>query len=172
MEQKPNLWQVGLKIGIMVALIMTIYSLLLQFMGMSQNKLLSWVSFLILIGGIVWAHKQYKESGDGYMTYAQGLGLGVIISAISGGISSLIIYLYVKFIDDSMIAQVMDQARMDMESKGMDDEQIEQTLSMTQNFMNAEMIMIMAILGSIIMGFIFSLVISAITKKTNPELEY
>lgn len=172
MEQKPTLWSVGLKNGVILALILAIYSLLLNFMGLSQNQWLGGITFLILIGGIVWTHKTYKETGDGYMTYAQGLGLGTIVASVSGFVSLLISYIYIKFIDSSSLGLMMDQARLDMEKRGMDDEQIEQALELSQNFMTPEMIFLMGLLSFLFMGFIFSLVISAITKKTNPELQY
>ena len=172
MEEKPSVWQVGLKVGLIIALIVIIYSTILQIAGLSQNKFLGWVSFLVLIGGIVWAHKTYKESGDGFMSYGQGLGLGVVVSGVAAVLSSIFSYIYIKFIDDSMLGLIMDQARSDMEAKGMDDDQIEQALAVTQKFMNPEMMFVMGILMFIFMGFLFSLIISAITKRNAPELQY
>ena len=146
--------------------------MIIQFTGMSTNTLISSFSNVFYILGIIWAHKTFKETGDGFMTYGQGLGLGVIVSGIAGVISVFFTYLYIKLIDDSMLGKMLEQARIDMEEKGIDDDQIEQGLAMTQKFMTAEMILMMGILGAIFMGFIFSLIISAITKKKNPALEF
>lgn len=172
MEEKSTVWPVGIRTGILVALVLIIFSMIIQFTGMSTNTLISSFSNVFYILGIIWAHKTFKETGDGFMTYGQGLGLGVIVSGVAGVISVFFTYLYIKLIDDSMLGKMLEQARVDMEQKGIDDDQIEQGLAVTQKFMTAEMILMMGILGAIFMGFIFSLIISAITKKKNPALEF
>lgn len=172
MEEKSTIWPIGFRVGVMLALALIIYSMLLQVTGMATNKALGFVTNVFYIIGIVWAHKTYKESGDGYMTYGQGLGLGVVVAGVAGVISSLFSYLYLKFIDDSMLGEILNQSRVAMEEQGLDDEQIEQALAMTQKFTTPEMIMIWGVLGALLMGLIFSLIISAFTKKNNPVLEY
>lgn len=172
MEQKPTIWQAGLRIAFITSLILIIYSMILQLTGLAANQYLGYVNHLIIIGGIIWAHKSYKEMGDGYMTYGQGLGLGVVVSGVSGTISILFLYLYIKFIDDSMIGLIMEQARRDMESKGMGDDEIEQAMAVTEKMMTPEMIVVFGILAALLFGFIFSLIISAFTKNNNPEVEY
>ncbi len=172
MEQKPTIWQAGLRIGLILALIFIIYSLILQLTGLVANQYLSYVNYLITIGGIIWAHKSYKEMGDGYMSYGQGLGLGVYVAGLAGIISSIFLYLYLTLIDNSMIAIIMEKTRRDMEASGRGDDEIEQALSMTEKMMTPEMIVIFAILGSLLMGLVFSLIISAFTKNSNPEAEY
>src|SRR5690606_8621772 len=112
------------------------------------------------------------EMGDGYMSYGQGLGLGVYVAGLAGIISSIFLYLYLTLIDNSMIAIIMEKTRRDMEASGRGDDEIEQALSMTEKMMTPEMIVIFAILGSLLMGLVFSLIISAFTKNSNPEAEY
>lgn len=172
MEEKSTIWPIGIRTGVLLALVLIIYSMIIQLTGMSTNKLLSSFSNVFYILGIIWAHKTYKETGDGFMRYGQGLGLGVIVSGVAAIISVFFTYLYIKLIDSSMIGKMLDQARIEMEQKGLDDDQIEQGLAMSQKFMTPEMILIMGVLGALFMGFIFSLIISAITKKKNPSLEF
>ena len=172
MEEKSTVWPIGFRVGVILALALIIYSMLLQVTGMVTNQALGIVAYVIYIIGIVWAHKTYKESGDGYMSYGQGLGLGMIVTGVAGLVSSLFSYFYLKFIDDSMLSEILNQSRIALEEQGMDDEQIEQALAMTQKFTTPEMLMIWGVFGALLMGLIFSLVISAFTKKTNPELQY
>src|SRR5690554_1567266 len=126
MEEKSTLWPIGFRVGVILALALIIYSMLLQVTGMVTNQALGIVAYVIYIIGIVWAHKTYKESGDGYMSYGQGLGLGMIVSGVAGLISSLFSYFYLKFIDDSMLSEILNQSRIALEEQGMDDEHIEQ----------------------------------------------
>lgn len=172
MEEKSTLWPVGFRVGVILALALIIYSMLLQVTGMVTNQALGLIPYVFYILGIIWAHKTYKESGDGYMSYGQGLGLGMIVAGVAALISSLFSYFYLKFIDDSMLGEILNQSRIALEEQGMDDEQIEQALAMTQKFTTPEMLMVWGLLGALLTGLIFGLVISAFTKKNNPELQY
>lgn len=172
MEEKSTLWPVGFRAGVILALALIIYSMLLQVTGMATQQALSYLTYVFYILGIIWAHKTYKETGNGYMSYGQGLGLGMIVAGVGGVISSLFTYVYLKFIDDSMLGEMLNQSRRTLEERGMDDEQIEQAMAMSQKFATPEIIVIWGIFGSLLMGLIFALIISAFTKNNNPELQY
>lgn len=172
MEEKSTIWPIGFRVGVILTLVLIIYWMLLQVTGMASNQALGLVVYVFYILAITWAHRTYKESGDGYMTYGQGLGLGMIVSGVSGLIYGLFTYAYLKFIDDSMIGELINQSRMTLEQQGLDDEQIDQALAITQMVTNPEALMMGTVLGTLFMGLIFSLVISAFTKNNNPELQY
>lgn len=170
MEQQPSLRQIGIRYGLIVALIMVVYSLILQFAGLAMNRPLGFLSYVILIAGIVVAHNTFKRDGDGYMTLGQGIGIGMWITLVAGVISSVFSYLYLRFIDDSVIQKAMDEAVTQMEERGMPDDQIDQAMKITEKFMQPGAMMIIALITMLILGFIVSLIVSAITKKTNPQI--
>lgn len=171
MEQKSNIWGVAKKHGIILGLISITYFVILNIAGLVTNQIAGYVGYIFSIAIIYMAHGAFKNEGDGYMTYGQGLGLGTATSLISGVISSVFSFIYIKFIDDSFLEQIMDKAVEDMEAKGMSDGEIDQAMEITSMMMNPIGITIMGIIGAVFLGFVFSLVISAITKNTNPELE-
>ncbi len=171
MEEKTTVSKIGLRYGIIAGLVLIIYSLILQLLGMATNKALGYITYVFLIVIVVLAHKAYKENGDGYMTLGQGLGIGMLISLISGVFSGIFSYIYLKFIDDSMIAQMMDMQIEAMEKQGLDDKTIEQAMEMTEKFMTPELIPLFAVIGMLFFGFIISLIVSLFTKKANPSLE-
>ena len=54
-----------------------IYSLILYITEQIYQYLARlWFSFIILIVGIVMAHKHFKNENGGFMTYGQGLSIG------------------------------------------------------------------------------------------------
>jgi hypothetical protein len=65
----------------------------------------------------------------------------------------------------------MDKAREDMETRGMDDAQIDQAMSMTEKFMTPGIMFAMGVLSYVIIGFIISLIIAAIMRKDKPVFE-
>lgn len=173
MEEKVTVSQIGLKYGLILGLIFIVYGMILQFLDldieMTQN--LNYGVYLGLIIGLVMAHKAFKEGGDGFMSIGQGLGIGMLISLISGVVSSIFSYIYIKFIDDSMLTDIRDLQIEKLEEQGMDDAQIEQTMEIAGKFMSAEMIPVWGIVGMLFIGFILSLIVSLFTKKSNPNLE-
>ncbi|QNP51020.1 DUF4199 domain-containing protein [Hymenobacter qilianensis] len=75
---------VGLRYGLLTGIVSIIYSFILLAANLEQNTALSLLGIVILIGGIFLAHKNYKENNGGFMSYGQGLGIGVILSLVSG----------------------------------------------------------------------------------------
>ncbi len=171
MEEKATVSQIGLRYGLITGLVLIVYSLILSLAGLVGNQALGWVSYLILLAGIILAHSAYKKGGDGYMSVGQGLGIGMIISLVGGVLNGVFTFIYIKFIDNSMLQTIKDQAMEKMQQKGMSDEQIDQAMKITGKFMTPPMILVWIIVGLLIAGFIISLIISLFTKKTNPQVQ-
>jgi CDP-diglyceride synthetase len=129
-----------------------------------------WVGLLITGVLIYFAHKYYKDNGDGYMTIGQGTGIGFWLALVSTAISSVFSYIYMKFIDASFIENAMDEARRKMEEQGnLSDEQIDQAMSITEKFMTPEIMLGTGLIFGVILVVIIALIISLITQKKNPE---
>ena len=132
---------------------------------------MSWVGYIFLVIVMVFAHKAFKEGGDSFMSYGQGLGIGTLVSLITGLLSSAFMFIYVKFVDDSMIAQIKEQQISGMEEQGLSDAQIESAMEIASRFLTPGVMAIMGVVFFVFIGFIISLIVSAITKKNNPSLE-
>jgi hypothetical protein len=151
-------------IGIALFVVMTILSI-----SMTEGPG-RWVGLLITGVLIYFAHKYYKDNGDGYMSIGQGTGIGFWLALVSTSISSVFSYIYMKFIDASFIENAMDEARRKMEEEGnLSDEQIEQAMSITEKFMTPEIMLGTGLLFGTIIVVIIALIISLITQKKNPE---
>jgi ABC-type antimicrobial peptide transport system permease subunit len=173
MEEKVTISQIGLKYGIIVGLIFIVYGMILQFLNLDMQimQYFSYLNYVILIVALVMAHKAFKEGGDGFMSIGQGLGIGMLIILIGSVISSIFSYIYLKFIDDSMIQKSLDYQIQELEKRGLDDAAIEQAMSITKKIMTPEIMPIIAIVVMVFFGFIISLIVSLFTKKANPTVE-
>lgn len=168
MEEKITVKKVGVKYGIYLALVSIIYSLILQIAGLIANQALGYVGIIFTIIAFVIAHNEFKKSNV-FMSYKQGLGIAMIIVLISSVLSAIFTYVYVKFVDDSLIELSRSAAEEKMFEQGMSDAQIEQAMEIQAKFMTPEMIAVMAIVFGILFGFIIALIVTAITKKPDPS---
>jgi hypothetical protein len=149
----PSTARVALKAGLITGLAMTVYSTVLSMAGLPQSSPLHYVTFLLLVGGLVYGMRDFKEQNGGYMTYGQGLGVGTLTSAVAGLLSSLISTFYVKFVDPTVLQRTMDEQRIKMEERGMSDAQIDQAMKIAESmsgfsFLIATMAMFSSVLSS------------------------
>lgn len=171
MEEKTSTARVALKYGVLGSVVIMVYSTILNVSGLAQNKVLSSLSFVLMLVAIVLAMKDFKEKNSGFMTYGEGLGLGSLTSAVMGLLTSAFTMFYIQFIDNTLLAQGLDKVREDMESRGMDDAQIDQAMELSQKFMSPGVVFVMGVFGYVVMGFIVSLIIAAIMRKEKPVFE-
>jgi hypothetical protein len=171
MENKVTVSQIGLRYGLILGLLSIVFGLILQMTGQATNNWLSSIGYIIFIVVIILAHKAFKEGGDGFMSIGQGIGIGTLLSLIGGTLSSIFTFLYLKFVDDSMLQTIRDKQIEGMEAQGMDDAQIDQAMEIAGKFSGPVAILIIGIVGSIFIGFIISLIVALFTKKSNPALD-
>ncbi|WP_299821196.1 DUF4199 domain-containing protein [uncultured Pontibacter sp.] len=170
-QQQPSVTSVAVKYGFLTALVGVVYSLIIMVADLGDNRILSSLAYLILIGGIVLAMKQYKAQSGGYMSYGQGLGIGSIVSVLFGLLSGLFTWIYTSFVDTEYMPRMMEKQREQMIQQGLSDEQIDAGMKMAENFQGPLTMILGAAVITLIFGFILSLIISAIMKNSRPEFE-
>jgi len=168
-ENQTSTTKISIKYGIISGLAGIAFFVLVDILGFSGNQSIQYLGYLVMAAIIYLAHKAYKEEGDGFMNYGQGLGIGVLLSLVSAVLSSVFFYFYVTFINTEYMTMIMDMQRAKMEESGMADAQIDQAMEMTEKFMTPGMMLIFAIVGTVFFGLIISLIVSAITQKKRPE---
>ena len=162
---------VALRYGMLTGLVSILFSFGLSIMHQESSPA-RYISFAILIGGIVFAMNTFKQQNQGFMSYGQGLGIGTVLSAVVGLMSGIFTYVYMTFIDTEIMGRITEKMRTDMEARGgMTDEQIDQAIAMSGKFMHGPFMLVFALLGSILIGVLLSLVISAFIKNAQPEFE-
>ncbi|MCB0496731.1 MAG: DUF4199 domain-containing protein [Cyclobacteriaceae bacterium] len=170
-NESVSVKQVAIKWGLISGILSIVVFLVVYFAGMMGNSWIGLVSAVITVVLMVLAHKEFKESGNGYMSYGQGLGLGTLMVTIGSVISALFSYIYIKFINTGYIQEVLDMSRAKMEDQGQSDAQIDAAMGYVEKFTTPEMTLIMGLVFGILFGFIIALIVSAITKKNDPALE-
>jgi hypothetical protein len=168
--KKASALNIGAKFGLILGLCSITVSLLLYAIGFDTIKY-SWVLNIIngalVIAMVVLAHQSYKESGNGYMSYGQGLGIGMITVLVSMAISGVYTYVFFNFIDPSMFQAIFDKVESDMEAQGQSEQAIEMALGFTRKFFWA-----FFVVGALFWGFLIGVIVSIFTQKREPETAF
>lgn len=164
METKPT--SPAIK-GIMISLILIVFSLVLQFMDLTQNKALGSIGLLLFAVGIIWSCIYYAKQLDANVTFGSVFSDGFKTSAAVAALMVVFTFISFKLLFPESIDKILEQSRQDMVKKNMTDDQIEMAISMTKKFF-----MPFAIGGAIllylILGAISSLIGAGVAKK-NPR---
>lgn len=170
-NEKVTVKEVAIKWGLILGIISIVLFLAIYFAGLMGESWPSWVSGLVMAAIIYLAHKEFKDQGDGYMSYGKGLGLGTLVSLVSGAISSIFTYVYIKFINVDYVTELLDITRFKMEDEGQSDDQIDMAMGFVEKMMTPEIMFGVGLVAAVFFGFIISLIVSAITKNNDPSLE-
>ena len=93
---------VGTRYGIIMGTISIGYFLIMVIADIDMGKgIARWGTTLIAIVITFFALKYFKDNGNGFMSYGQGVGIGFWTGLISALIGNAFTYIYVKIIDDA-----------------------------------------------------------------------
>lgn len=168
--QEASTKSTSVKWGMINGLISIIFFVIVDFSGQAGNQSLSWIGGVIFLVLLIFAHREFKNEGDGYMSFGQGLGIGTLIALISSLISSVFTFIYVSFINTNFIDAIRDKSIADMEESGQSQAQIDQAMPFVEMFTSPAALLIMGILMGVLFGFIISLIVTIFTKNQDPEL--
>lgn len=162
---------VGLRYGLLTGLVSIIISFGL-FVSHQEAGPLRFVTFAVLIAGMVLGMIFFKQNNQGFMSFGQGVGVGTVLSAVVGLLSGIFSYVYMNIIDPNVVIRMTEKIRADMEARGgMSDEQIDQAMAISGKMMNGPIMLVTALLGTILVGVILAMIISAFIKHAQPEFE-
>jgi len=169
-EQKAAFGIAGIatKYGLIQGVLSFIVFLVTALAHIPQNWITSAVSIGLLILLMVLAHREFKRTHDGMMTYPQGLGSGTLLSIVSSVISSALVYVYVKFIGTGYIAAAMHAQQAALAQRGMTGAQAQQAMAITSMVMTPVGIVVTSLISGIVLGFIVALIVSIFTQKGDP----
>ncbi|MCZ6900352.1 MAG: DUF4199 domain-containing protein [Bacteroidetes bacterium] len=159
--------------GLYYGAFLVVFSFLLYSSKLEDNLLLNLTGWGIFIGVMAMAMRKFKEGNEGYMSFGQGMGIGFFYTLVAGIISGLFDTFYLTVVNPQMLQDQLDETIAIMESNpNMTDEQIEDTAELAQSFISHPVFLFtIALLGAFIIGIIVALVVAAVMKKDNPELD-
>ena len=150
----------------MFGLAILVINLLIYVLEMYDSTLMTIVSSVIGIGGLVYGIKKYRDDAcGGTISYGSALGYGVMIALFASLIVAVGNYAYWGFVDDGFLQYSLDKQETTYYESGMPDEQIEMSLVWAEKMLTPGMASIFGIISQVFMAFIISLIAAAFLKK-------
>lgn len=171
MNEQPSTARIALKWGAFLGLGLMAITLVMYLTDQTTNPVFSVLTVIAMIACLVLAMRDFRSQNGGYMSYGEGLGTGALLSAVAGLLSAAFITFYNVFIDPTIQQRAFEQAREKLEEQGgLSDDQIDQMMEMSQKFQSPGFTFIAGVFGTLIMGFLLSLIVAAFIRrnKTNP----
>lgn len=165
------------KWGLIGGLLSFLFSVITQYSGLADDfsETLGWVSFLVSfvmnLTILFLALKEVRDSQAGFMSYSEGLGSSTLLGAIWGVVSGGFNYIYVSFIDDTVIQKQMDLARERLEDQGLTESQIQDAEKMTNMMLGSGVQFITIVIATVFFVFVLGLIVSGVMKREKPMFD-
>lgn len=167
--------EISIRYGLLIGLAGILVDFLTRISGISvliYSIVTGSLSLLILVVGIVVAHKAFRQANAGIMTFTQGMVIALGIALTSSLLSVLFNYLYVNYVDPDFVARMKSEMAAFMERSRVPQEQIDQSLAkfddMSPTPGNA---LLNGIKNGLIGGTLLGAIISAFTKRKAADFE-
>jgi hypothetical protein len=164
-NESPNSLKIGGTFGFYAGLISIIVFIAVSSLGLNPFgggfNYIGTVASIILL---VLAHKKFKDSGDGFMSYGQGIVIGLWFTLVSALLAISAMYIYINFIDYQPMQLMLDDQLAKMRETGTPDNAIETAQNWTK-----KLFWVFAVIGGLIGGLVVALIVTIFTQKKNPD---
>lgn len=157
--------------GLIMGFALVVLSLIVYLLGLGINSKLNWISYLIIIGMLIYAQKQFRTEQGGFASYWQLVGYGTLMAVFAGFISGIWNIILMTVIDPGLWEQTMIEAQNVYLEMGFSEDQVEEMMVNAEKYSSPLITSISMAFGFGLMGFIFSLIISAFLKKENESFD-
>ena len=156
--------------GVIISLVLIIFSLVIQFMKLTQNKGIGGIGMLIFFGAIIWCCINYSNQMNANVTYGNVFTHAFKTTAAITAIMVVFTVISLKLLFPDSLNEAMRQAESEMEKGNMPEDQMETAMNFTRKFF-VPLAIGGALLGYMIIGVIASLIGAAVAKK-NPQTPF
>lgn len=97
--------------GIKIAAGLILYFMVMKFIGLGHHVELRLLNLFILVAGIYYGLKKFKETHTDHMNYFRGLVTGVAIGSVGSLLFALFLFIYMQ-LDASMMKSIVENEPM------------------------------------------------------------
>ncbi len=152
--------------GLYLGVFHVIYLLVLYFRNHLFDNSFAGYILIVFVIGIIWIGLTgYRDKvNNGFLSYGQGVGLGVLISLFGGIFAAATMYILMTF-DKSLSDQLLVVTQENLMKSGLPDELIESVSEMYEIAVKPGLVAFSEFFGKIFSGTLISLIVAAIAMK-------
>jgi hypothetical protein len=164
-QRVPGILRIATKYGLIQGVLSFVVFLVQTLAGITQDWVRTVASVAILVVLMVLAHLEFRRTHNSEITYAQGLGSGMLLASVAALFTSVLIYVYAEYINTGYIAAALHARQLAFAQRGLTDAQVQRAMAVTGLFMSPVGIAISYLIAAVIVGFIAALIVSIFTQK-------
>lgn len=89
-----------------------VFFLFMKFTGLLQHVELRALNLVILVAGVYFALKKFKNTHEDHLNYFRGLVTGVATAAVGAVVFTVFLFVYLSFLDKGMMQYLIDNEPM------------------------------------------------------------
>ncbi len=159
--------------GLVLGVILVIYSLILYVVGLNENQWLAAISYVITAIVLFFVIVNFRDKQqDGFITYGKGVSVGTLTGLFASVILAIFTYIYVNYIDPSVIEKALVQAEESILARqpNISDEELDNAMKMVEIFTSPVLMAVMSIFWYTLVSLVFSLLISIFAKREDTNI--
>ena len=160
------MWSIGIKSGIITALGFIAYVLVIQIIGLT-GPLGSKLVYAVLLLGIYSGHYFYKSASSGFMSYIEGVKVGLIVVFSAVLLLGLVGYTYVSLMDTMLRERFLSDAQQAFQTEGLD----EDAIAFIMHYVTPERLVFASLLSILLTGCVFTLIITIFSRNPQKPVE-
>jgi|TARA_R110001606_G_C14979136_1_gene604163 hypothetical protein len=173
MENQANSKSIILNNGLYYGLLLVLTSLIIYALGKHLDTTAGFITLGVtaigLIGFSVFGMSTFKKNNGGFMSWGQGLKIGIGIIILGSLISIIYQYVFSTFIEPDFYMQVEEVTRNGLVDAGLTEEQIDAQIEMQSKFQGTLIGNALGLLFMAFIGFVVSAIAAAVMKKSEEE---
>lgn len=167
-NQRYPIWKHGLMYGLYTGAGLIVLSLIWYILDMYTESWVSWISYIVLLAGVVLASLHYRDKfADGFISYGQSVSAGFFTALFAGVLVSIYTLIFMTFAGEEFTQVMLDtvEEKTIAQNPEISDQELDMVLSWTSNMFKPGWMTVMALLGNTVVGLIFALIASIFIKK-------
>lgn len=166
-QRTSGIGAIATKYGLILGVLTFVIFLAIDLTGIRKNWLSTVVVLALLIVLMILAHREFKKTHEGLITYGQALGSGTLLAGIAALLRSILMYGYVKYINTGFFAAAVRMQRAAIEARGATGEQVQRAMALTAPLLTPVGLAVSSLIVGVIGGFIVALIVSIFTQKSD-----
>ncbi len=167
-QKSQSMTMPALRMAGMISLMLIIYTLLLYISGQGSNKYMGWISYVLMMIGLLLGTNNYRSSNQlTTFSYGKAYKMSFLISLFTSIIYGVFTYFYLKFLARDMMHEMITIAEQEMlNNSQITEEQATQAMEIYRKYVFIPFsLAVGSILSFTMLGALLSLLIAVITQR-------